>query len=205
MPTFDRHAHSIDDPSSIWVVVNKSRPLNPKDYEPDDIVYPDVRYVNRQGIREVAADALVQLFDAAESEAGVSLAVQSAYRPYDMQKAIYDDEAAANGVAAADRDTARPGYSEHQTGLTADISAPSEGCTLQACFGETDAGTWLAQNAWRFGFILRYPPDKEQVTGYVYEPWHFRYVGPELAKELHDTGVTTLEEFFDVPGGTEYR
>jgi len=204
-PAFDKGAHSIDDPSSIWVVVNKSRPLDPRDYEPADIVYPDVDYVNRQGIREVAADALVQLFAAARAEAGSSLAVQSAYRPYDMQKAIYDEEASANGVAFADRDTARPGYSEHQTGLTADISAPSEGCTLQACFGQTAAGAWLARNAWRFGFIVRYPSDKEQVTGYVYEPWHLRYVGPQLAKELHDTGVSTLEEFFGVPGGTEYH
>jgi D-alanyl-D-alanine carboxypeptidase len=78
-------------------------------------------------------------------------------------------------------------------------------CSLDACFGTTPQGQWLAANAWRFGFLLRYPADKVDVTGYTYEPWHFRYIGVDLATEMHNTGVTTLEEFFGVPGGTVYR
>lgn len=204
MVTFDKTAHSLDDPASIWVVVNKSRALNPKSYAPTDLVYPDVPYVNHQPLRREAAAALVALFAAARSEAGLNLSVQSAYRSFDTQAQVYDQDVAAHGQAYADTDTARPGTSEHQTGLAVDISAVPASCSLDACFGTTPQGRWLAANVWRFGFLLRYPADKVAVTGYTYEPWHFRYIGTDLATQLHRTGVTTLEEFFGVPGGTVY-
>ncbi|MEO8907514.1 MAG: M15 family metallopeptidase [Microbacteriaceae bacterium] len=202
--SFDKAAHSLDDPASIWVVVNKSRALNPKSYVPADLEYPDVPYVNHQPLRQEAATALVALFNAAHSDAGLGMSVQSGYRSYDTQVSVYNEDVAAHGVAYADTDTARPGTSEHQTGLAVDISAVPASCSLDACFGTTPQGEWLATNAWRFGFLLRYPADKVPVTGYTYEPWHFRYIGTALSTQMHNTGFTTLEEFFGVPGGTVY-
>jgi D-alanyl-D-alanine carboxypeptidase len=193
--TFDRDARSLDDPTSIWVVVNKLRPLNPQDYEPADLVDVPVEHTWEPLLRQEASDAVVAMFQAAFDEAGLELASNSAYRSYSAQEEIYDGD---------DLSTARPGYSEHQTGLTMDIGAVSGECSLDACFGETEEGIWLRENAWRFGFILRYPADKTPVTGYEYEPWHFRYVGVELATEMHDTGFTTLEEFFGLPAAPEY-
>jgi len=203
-PTFDKAANSIDDPRSVWVVVNKSRALNPVDYVPPDLVQPPVPNINGQPVRQIVSGPLATMFAAAKSEAGLSLTLQSGYRSYQTQVSVYDQDVAANGQAYADTDTARPGHSEHQTGLSVDISAASGECTLNACFGQTAEGRWLAANAWRFGFLLRYPSDKVPVTGFTYEPWHFRYIGLPLATELHDAGVTTLEEYFGVPGGETY-
>ena len=202
---FDKSAQSIDDPNSTWVVVNKVRPLNPMDFTPPSLVYPDVTYVNRQPMRPEVADALVAMFRAGKAEAGLDFSVQSAYRSFDSQTRVYDDDVARNGQAYADTETARPGHSEHQTGLAVDISAVPARCSLDACFAQTPQGEWLAANAWRFGFLLRYPADKVAVTGFTFEPWHFRYVGVPLATQLRDAGVSTLEEFFSVPGGTEYH
>jgi D-alanyl-D-alanine carboxypeptidase len=201
---FDKTAQSIDDPASTWVVANKARALKPQGYVPADLVYPDVRYVNRQPMRQEVATALVAMFAAGKAEAGLDFSVQSAYRSYDSQVRVYNDDVARNGQAFADTDTARPGHSEHQTGLAVDISAVPAKCSLAACFAQTPQGEWLAANAWRFGFLLRYPADKVPVTGFTFEPWHFRYIGVSLAAQLHTTGVTTLEEFFGVPGGTSY-
>lgn len=201
---FDKTALSVDDPASLWVVVNKPRALTPLGYAPADLTYPDVVYVNQQPMRQATAAGLVSMFQAGKAEAGLDFSVQSAYRPFDSQTRVYDEDVAAHGQAYADTDTARPGHSEHQTGLAVDISAVPAQCSLDACFGETAQGRWLAANDWRFGFILRYPADKVAVTGFTYEPWHFRYVGVPLATELHSTGVTTLEEFFGCAGGTAY-
>ena len=202
---FDKTAQSIDDPASTWVVVNKSRPLNPLAFTPPELVYPEVAFVNRQPMRPEVATALVALFQAGKAEAGLDFSVQSAYRSFDSQTRVYNDDAARNGQAFADTDTARPGHSEHQTGLAVDISAVPARCSLSACFAQTPHGEWLAANVWRFGFLLRYPADKVAITGFTFEPWHFRYVGVPLATQLNATGVTTLEEFFGVPGGTEYH
>ncbi|WP_233265675.1 M15 family metallopeptidase [Leifsonia sp. AG29] len=204
-PAFDRYASSVSDPRSPWVVVNKQRPLSPLDYAPADLTYPDLPNINHQPMRAETAAALVAMFRAGKAEAGLDFSVQSAYRSFESQKRVYDADVAQHGQAYADGDTARPGHSEHQTGFAVDISAVPAACSLDACFGTTPQGRWLAANAWRFGFLLRYPADKVAVTGFTYEPWHFRYIGTSLAAELHATGVTTLEEFFGLPGGTEYR
>ncbi|MCM3657591.1 M15 family metallopeptidase [Agromyces mediolanus] len=196
VPVFDMNAHSIDDPDSIWVVVDKLRPLDPQDYEPDDLVEVPVARTWEPLMRQEASDAIVAMFDAASNEAGLALASNSAYRSYSTQEEIYDGD---------DTLTARPGYSEHQTGLVMDIGAESGNCSLDACFGDTDEGIWLRDNAYRFGFILRYPADKMDVTGYEYEPWHFRYVGVDLSTEMHARGITTLEEFFGLPAAPEYQ
>lgn len=203
-PTFDKRANSISDPSSIWIVVNKSLPLDPPTYVPPDLVEPPVPNVHDQPVRQEVSTALSAMFAAARSEAGLALRVQSGYREYDMQANDYAGDVAAHGQTFADADTARAGYSEHQTGLAVDLSATSGDCVLNACFGQLPEGEWLAANAWRFGFLLRYPQGKEAVTGFAYEPWHFRYIGVPLATELHSTGTTTLEEFFGVPGGEAY-
>lgn len=202
---FDKAAQSVDDPNSTWVVVNKARPLSPIGFTPPSLVYPDVTYVNHQPMRPEVATALVAMFAAGRAEAGLDFSVQSAYRSFESQTHVYDDDVARHGQAYADTDTARPGHSEHQTGLAVDISAVPARCSLDACFADTPQGRWLAANAWRFGFLLRYPADKVAVTGFTFEPWHFRYIGVPLATELRATGVTTLEEFFGVPGGTEYH
>jgi D-alanyl-D-alanine carboxypeptidase len=203
-PTFDTAAHSIDDPDSIWIVVDKRRPLDPQDYSPADLVDVPVAHTWDPLLRQEAADAVVRMFDAAEEEDGLSLASNSAYRAYDTQVDVYNQDVSDFGQDYADTITARPGNSEHQTGLAIDIGAASGDCSLDVCFADTAEGTWLAANAWRFGFLLRYPADKVPVTGFDFEPWHYRYIGEDLAAELHETGVTTLEEFFGLPDAPDY-
>lgn len=203
-PAFDKAARSVDDPASLWVVSDKLRPLDPVDYVPADLVTPDVTHQNPPTLRAEAAAAVVAMFQAGEAEGAGAFQVQSAYRSYDTQVSVYAGWVQRLGQAQADAQSARPGFSEHQTGLALDISPVPLSCALQACFGDTPQGQWLAANAWRFGFLLRYPADKVAVTGFTFEPWHFRYVGVPLATEMHDTGVTTLEEFFGLPAAPDY-
>ncbi len=202
-PPFDRAAHSLDDPASIWVVSNKTRPLAPLDFAPADLSTPQgVENEFAQPLREPAARAVETLI-AAAGAAGHEVRVISAYRDYATQVALYDRYVARDGAAAADTYSARPGYSEHQTGLAVDLD-DFGACYLDACFGETPAGAWLAEHAAEHGFVVRYPAGKQEVTGFTPEPWHFRYVGPELAEEMRRTGVTTLEEFFGLPAAPGY-
>jgi len=134
------------------------------------------------------------------------LNLQSGYRSYAFQSDLYNGYVRTQGLATADRQSARPGYSEHQTGLAADLGGTSApGCNVAQCFANTIEGRWLADHAYEYGFIIRYPADKESITGYEYEPWHVRYVGVALAAEMHRRGIETLEEFFNVTGGTQYN
>ncbi len=201
---FDKKARSIDDPASIWVVVNKQRPLNPINYVPADLVPVPVRYVYKPMLRKVAADAVVAMFTAAAAEGAGQLQSQSAYRSYDTQVTVYNGWVRQLGKTQADLQSARPGTSEHQTGLAIDISPYPSTCALASCFGSTPQGKWLTANAYRFGFILRYPQGKTPITGYTYEPWHYRYIGVSLATEMHRTGIATLEEFFGLPAAPDY-
>jgi D-alanyl-D-alanine carboxypeptidase len=201
---FNKTAHSIDDPTSTWLVVDKLRPLNPVAFVPPDLTAAPVRHLNPPTLRAAAADAIAAMFAAAKAEGAGEMQLQSAYRSYALQGAVYAGYVARQGKAGADSQSARPGFSEHQTGLAADISTLPLTCALAACFGDTHQGIWLVANAYRFGYILRYPADKTSVTGFIYEPWHFRFVGVELASEMHQTGITTLEEFFDLPPAPTY-
>lgn len=201
---FNRAAYSLDDPASLWVVVNKQRPLVPIDFTPPDLVEVKVAHTWKPLLRAEAASAVETMFAAAAAEAGLSLESNSAYRSYASQVEVYTGDVNTTGAAAADQSTARPGMSEHQTGLTIDIGSVSGTCRLNVCFADTPEGRWLVDNAWRFGFLLRYPADKVAVTGYEFEPWHFRYIGTDLAEELHTTGVSTLEEFFGLPAAPTY-
>ena len=202
-PTFDRGAESLTDPNSLWVIVDKRSPLTPRSYVPPDLVAVPVPHTNAPQLRRVAASAVVRMFAAAQ-HVGLDLASNSAYRSFASQTTVYDEDLHAHGRAAADTLTARPGYSEHQTGLAIDIGAVSGRCSLSACFASTPEGEWLARNAWRFGFVLRYPKGYTNITGYDFEPWHYRYVGDPLAARLHESGTPTLERFFGLPAAPEY-
>jgi D-alanyl-D-alanine carboxypeptidase len=192
---FDRSAHSTTDPASIWVIVNKTHPVTPSDFR------PEISLVRGYQVASVAADELGSLLDDSDRR-GLGFKIASAFRSFDYQYGVHAATVAARGEAAADRVSARAGHSEHQTGLAVDLVTPaSPACDFDPCFADTAGGRWLAANAWRYGFIVRYQPDNEAVTGYASEPWHLRYVGRALATELHDTGVTTLEQFFGVRGG----
>ena len=192
---FDRAAHSTTDPDSIWVIVNKTHPTRPSDYR------PDLEIVRGYQVARAAAKPLERLMDAGDRR-GLGLKIESAFRSYGYQLHVHAATAATRGEAEADRLSARAGYSEHQTGLAVDLITPADpGCDFDPCFARTPAGRWLARNAWRWGFVVRYQPETTALTGYAPEPWHLRYVGRALAEELRRTGIRTLEQFFDVPGG----
>jgi zinc D-Ala-D-Ala carboxypeptidase len=203
-PTFDKTAQSIDDPNSYWVIVNKLRPLGPADYVAPDLVDVPVSYVYAPKLRADASAAVVQMFADFAGQTGLQMQSQSAYRSYSAQVSTYNNWVSTLGQEGADLTSARPGHSEHQTGLAIDISALPAKCSLDQCFADTPQGQWLAANAWSYGFVLRYPNGYTAVTGYEFEPWHYRYVGLELAKEYHDTGATTLEEFFGLSAAPTY-
>ncbi len=152
---------------------------------------PVVRKVNGSGMsqsmREDAADAIEEMFAAAKQD-GITLSVVSGYRSYSKQSTIYSRKKAEQGEAAADRISARPGTSEHQLGLAMDLSKKGSS-TLNSAFAQTKEGQWVSENAHKFGFIVRYLKDYEDVTGYMYEPWHVRYVGPEHAAALYESGL----------------
>ena len=195
-PTFDRDQLSITDPASLWVVVDKALPLSPLEYAPTDLVP-----IAGRELRAEAAQALTDLFAAASAD-GLTLSVQSAYRSYDYQLNTFRNQVDRFGQAKAEVQVARPGYSEHQTGLAADIGGG--GCDIESCFASTAEGQWVAANGYRFGFLIRYPDGKQDVTGFKYEPWHVRYVGVALATEMQRTGVSTMEEFFGLPAAPAY-
>lgn len=206
--SFNKHQFSVDDPKSIWVVVNKKRPL-PPGYAPSDLVVPDVTLrldkINEEmELRQSAAEALKSLFSAAKAKAGYNLLLASGYRSEGAQKQLYNFYVQAKGAAAADSDSARPSYSEHQTGLAVDVGRSDHQCEVQACFAATPEARWLAENAYKYGFIVRYQPGKQAITGYVEEPWHLRYVGNALASQIQRSGKS-LEEFFGLPPAASYN
>lgn len=186
------------DPTSITVFVNKEYAL-PKDYKPEKLVTPDVKfnltyYDDRTLMRPEAASALEKLF-AAASEDGYTLCGISGYRSYNRQKEIFLSNIVSQGKAHTLKYSAVPGTSEHQTGLAIDLSTESQGYKLSTSFSESPEGIWLSKNAHRYGYIIRYPKGKADITGYAYEPWHIRYVGKGLANYLY-TNDLTLDEYY---------
>lgn len=171
------------------ILVNKYYYL-PNDFEVN-LVQLDAIYGSAGvSIAEVAYKAFLELY-AAALEDGFSYYVTSGYRGYDEQVEVFNDYLARGDEAYALQYAAKPGFSEHQTGLALDIFVP--GATLTT-FGGTAAASWLAKNAYKFGFILRYPEGKENLTGYNFEPWHYRYVGTKAAAAIQESGLT-LEEY----------
>jgi zinc D-Ala-D-Ala carboxypeptidase len=189
-----------EDPSSLAVIVNKQRPL-PADYVPAELVPVDGGVLE---LRREAADALTALRGAAAG-AGVSPTLISGYRSAERQGEVYSAWAAQMGVPGADEVSARPGYSEHQTGLAVDLgSSTRPECDLEQCFAETAEGQWLAAHAEEFGFVVRYTAENQDRTGYRPEGWHLRYVGADLIHQLHLRDASSLEELFGLPGGPAY-
>lgn len=190
----------IQNPENPLVLVNKQFAL-PSDYTPPDLVRPAVPFsfgnqdIEKSYMRKEAAAALEKLFAGAEADKIYLFAV-SGYRSYNRQEEILAAGAAANGQEEALKSIAPPGMSEHQTGLAMDISSESNGFELNQDFELTAEGQWLKEHAHEYGFILRYPKGKEDVTRYIYEPWHFRYIGIKAAKTVYDQNWT-LEEYFE--------
>ncbi len=210
---FDKKARSIDDSASVWVVANKLRRLNPASYAPA-VAAPamQLRLSASSPEMQVSTLALADLerLNAAAKAAGLPMMLASGYRSYQSQTAVYANEVKRYGQAQADRQSARPGHSEHQTGLAIDLAPASGKCLIAECFGELPEGQWLAAHAHEYGFIIRYSQGKEAITGYLYEPWHLRYVGSELAAEVNrlktaTNSSPTLEEFFGLPPAPNYQ
>ncbi len=199
--TFLDENNIVTNQDSIEVVVNKERNLS-DDYVPEDLVkITDVPTclenpeINQ--LRKSAADALTTMFETAMDEIKIQLYARSGYRSYDTQVSLYSGYVSNHGKEAADKFSAKPGQSEHQTGLAMDITSDSVNLQLTEDFGDTEEGKWISENAYRFGFIVRYQKGKEDITGYMYEPWHVRYVGEDLAKKVYESGLTLEEYLFE--------
>lgn len=190
----DRRAEA-KDRNSILLLVNKERGL-PEDWKPGDLVKVNVLFKGRSDaayLRKEAADSLDKLFKAASTDK-ITLCGVSGFRSYELQRTVFSKYVSSMGEKEARRISAYPGQSEHQTGLAMDISCASMGYGLGESFGTTTEGKWLAEHAAEYGFIIRYPKNREAATGYAYEPWHIRYVGKEAAEEITEKNII-LEEY----------
>jgi D-alanyl-D-alanine carboxypeptidase len=189
------------------VVVNKHRPLTPAAYVPANLVPPRVRVATSGEaalLNSTTAAAAEKMF-AAAAGAGVTMTLASGYRSFATQTSTYNGYVNSQGQAAADTASARPGYSEHQTGWSFDIGDGGGACSFQPCFADQPAAVWAKANGHRFGFVVRYPWMLHDITGYYYEPWHLRYVGVEAAGEMKAKGIATLEEYFGLEAAPAYR
>jgi D-alanyl-D-alanine carboxypeptidase len=165
----------------------------PRWYAPPDLVSVSQAEIEGNGrLRALLIDDLREMAaDASAADAGI--AIQSAYRSYQQQVETFDYWVAQLGRDRALRVSARPGHSEHQLGLGVDFRSEAGGTPFEGDWGQTKAGTWMAANAWQYGFLMSYPKGKRKVTCYDYEPWHFRYVGRELAATIRASGLTIRE------------
>lgn len=184
----------VQEVESSLILVNKENPLD-SDYKPSNLVKPNIPFADSTNeeekyMKSESSMAIEDLFRSAEQE-GIKLLGMSAYRSYDTQRSIYYNRIRSVGKKEADRYVAKPGKSEHQTGLAIDITNEDRWFVKS-----TEEAQWLAENAHKFGFILRYPENKEDITGVAYEPWHIRYVGKETAKEIYEDQIT-FEDFIE--------
>lgn len=189
--------NSKEEENDYLMLINKKSGIN-ESYIPPDLVIPNVKFrVADDMCREMrldAANALENMFNDAKND-GINLIAISGYRSYDYQKVVYDRSVETEGQEYTNNYVAIPGTSEHQTGLVMDLLS-DEYLSLDEGFENTMAFKWIMENMSNYGFILRYPKGKESITGYDYEPWHLRYVGVDVAKEIMSNGIT-LEEYLE--------
>ncbi|MHC6221815.1 M15 family metallopeptidase [Arthrobacter sp. MMS24-S77] len=197
---------SLTDPTSQWVIVNKHRPLTPLQFVPLDLVQPRVQLAvsgEASLLNSTTAAAAEKLF-AGAAAAGVTMTLASGYRSFQTQTATYNSYVNSRGQASADTASARPGFSEHQTGWAFDIGDGGGACSFQPCFAEQPAAVWAKANAFKYGFVVRYPWMLHEITGYYYESWHLRFVGVEAATDMANRGIATLEEYFGLEAAPGY-
>lgn len=184
-------------PASIYVLVNKAHPLQPQDWAPKDLTS-----VGTVQVRAEVAQAAQKMLVAA-AEAGVNITTLSGFRSYETQVGTYNNWVSTYGQEHADTASARPGYSEHQTGLAIDFGAGGT-CDLQVCFVDSPEAQWLAKNAHRFGFVLRFPYGEHETTGYWFESWHYRYIGESEAQRYQNAHAACLEEWWGFDPAPQY-
>lgn len=195
----------VTDVNDYAFIVNREHPL-PDNYVPDDLTFLKHAQNTKSSedkykLRKVAAEAFDAMCDEAYAKKKLSIVGVSGYRSYDRQYQLYAGYLIRDGVSETNYYSAQPGTSEHQTGLALDISCQSCAFDLVNSFAKSAEGKWVAENAWRYGFIIRYSEDDVNITGYAYEPWHIRYVGIPLAYYLYQSGLT-LEEYYGCPSTT---
>ncbi len=196
---------NLRDPSHVWFVVNKTMPMEPIDYAPVDWVAPaDVPLGNLAAVRTDIAPTVTAMSEASVAAGSGRIGVQNGYRGYSVQQRIHNDRVASLGKEAGERLAARPGYSEHQSGIAMDVFGCTPGCSSSEQFGTTATYQWVIEHGWEFGWIIRYEDGQTPITGYDPEAWHLRYIGPELAAAYHAGGFHTLEEFFGLPAAPGY-
>ncbi len=185
------HVKNTDTSKGDLILVNKYNKLN-KNFQPDQIVEISSQYAYEgQQISKKVYEAYRSMWNAANKE-GLTLIVTSSYRDYESQDEVWNSIANSTGEEDADSRAARAGHSEHQTGLALDIVTYN---SYNNEFDQTEEFKWLQKNAHKYGFILRFPKGKEDITGYSYESWHYRYVGKEVATKIHDLGIT-YDEYY---------
>lgn len=195
---FYSYADNADMDKEILVLMNKYHKLEDY-YEPDDLEEINSKYFisGNTLVRKLRKEAK-EAFETLSQDSidnGTPVYGQSAYRPFEMQDSLYRDAVASLGQKQADIDTARPGFSEHQTGLAIDVSSTKWGNMLS--FDDTDSFSWMQDNAYKYGFILRYPDDLTDITGFMYESWHYRYVGVKVATDMHNNYPNlTYDEYY---------
>ena len=195
----------LGDPNRLWMVVDKVRPFVPLDFVPPGLqVVGGLSGPQGQTLRADAANALSAMAAASVAAGAGEIGLGSGYRSFDTQRGTYDSLVSAMG-SGAEAAVARPGFSEHQSGLTGDlVPCDASGCGTLDDFGPSAQGAWVFANAAQFGWIVRYTEQGRPVTGYESEPWHLRYVGVDLATAYVAGGWTSLEEFFGLPAAPDY-
>ena len=181
----------------LMMLVNRNNTLS-SDYVPEELVLSEidfVSYIETRYLAKSTAEAAKAMFEAAKED-GITLLGASGYRSYEVQESLYNSRVVNEGQEEADRYTAKPGQSEHQTGLALDILS-EDYQDMNDNFDSTEAYAWLKENCYKYGFILRYPQGKEDITGFLYEPWHYRYIGnSEVAKDIMDRNLT-FEQYIE--------
>lgn len=186
-----------EDDGNLFVLVNKQYAVS-RDYYPTDMVDIDGSLSTNQNlkVKREAYDAYLSMLQDAKKE-GLNFAICSAYRSYALQESLYNNSLAANGKEYTEKMFAYPGQSEHHTGYAIDVTSASMNWGLSQNYTDYPDGAWITEHCSEYGFIIRYPKGKEDITGYMYEPWHIRYVGVDAAKEITRQGIT-LEEYLGV-------